>query len=88
MFEGNGNETRFDVVRCDRASGKKTVMKNWGQIEGRWPAEEALKRLRETNRDPNVEFELRESGKEKEFRATAFGDSTSRFAAWQDDEDK
>ncbi len=86
MFHGDEADARFDLVRCDRATGKKTVMREWGQIEGRWPAEEALKRLRESNRDPNIEYELRDASKERTFRATALGDATSRFAAWEDNE--
>jgi hypothetical protein len=87
MFESNTDDTRFDVVRVDRATGKKQVLRQLGTIAGRWPAEAELKKLRELNRDPNVEFELQQSGAHKAFRASAFGDQTNKFAKWEDSEE-
>ncbi len=84
MFDSNADDTRFDVVRVDRATGKKKVLRELGTIAGRWPAEAELKKLRELNRDPNVVFELQQRGLQKEFRASAFGDQTNKFAKWED----
>lgn len=85
MFDSGTDETRFDVVRVDRATGKKQVVRALGSISGRWPAEAELKKLRELNRDPNVDFELQQSGVQKGFRASAFGDQTNKFAKWEDE---
>ena len=87
MFDSNTDDTRFDVVRVDRATGKKYVVREVGSIAGRWPAEAELKKLRELNRDPNVVFELQQSGVNKSFRASAFGDQTNKFAKWEDTEE-
>jgi hypothetical protein len=87
MFESDTDESRFDVVRVDRATGKRQVLRQLGTIAGRWPAEAELKKLRELNRDPNVEFELQQSGAQKSFRASAFGDQTNKFAKWEDTEE-
>ena len=84
MFDSSSDETRFELVRVDRATGKKQVLREAGNISGRWPAEAELKKLRELNRDPNVVFELQQSGAHKAFRASAFGDQTNKFARWED----
>jgi hypothetical protein len=87
MFDPNTDETRFDVMRVDRATGKKQMVRDVGTIAGRWPAEAELKKLREQNRDPNVVFELQQSGMNKTFRASAFGDQTNKFAKWEEPEE-
>lgn len=88
MFDSSTDETRFEMVRVDRATGKKQVLRECGTIAGRWPAEAELKKLRELNRDPNVVFELQQSGTQKSFRASAFGDQTNKFAKWEDPEEE
>jgi len=88
MFDSSTDETRFDVVRVDRATGKKQVLRECGTISGRWPAEAELKKLRELNRDPNVVFELQQVGMQKSFRAAAFGDQTNQFAKWEETEEE
>lgn len=87
MFDSSGDETRFDLVRCDRVTGKKVVLREPGTIQGRWPAEAELKKLRELNRDPNVSFELQQVGVQKAFRASAFTDQTNKFSKWEDNEE-
>ncbi len=87
MFDSSRDETRFDLVRVDRATGKKQVLREMGTISGRWPAEAELKKLRELNRDPNVVFELQQSGAHKSFRASAFGDQTNKFEKWKENEE-
>lgn len=87
MFDANGDDVRFDLVRVDRASGKRQVLREHGTITGRWPAEAELKKLRELNRDPNVVFELQQVGMQKTFRASAFGDQTNKFSKWEDKEE-
>ncbi len=86
MFDNNGDDERFDLVRVDRATGKKQVLRQHGTITGRWSAESELKKLRELNRDPNVVFELQQIGMQKSFRASAFGDQTNKFSKWEDTE--
>ena len=88
MFDSSADEIRFDLVRCDRVTGKKVVLRDQGPIHGRWPAEAELKKLRELNRDPNVTFELQQAGVQKTFRASAFGDQTNKFAKWEDNEEQ
>lgn len=88
MFDASADETRFDLVRCDRVTGKKVALREQGTIQGRWPAEAELKKMRELNRDPNVTFELQQVGVQKTFRASAFGDQTNRFEKWEDNEEK
>ncbi len=87
MFDTNGDEERFDLVRVDRATGKKQVLRQHGTILGRWPAETELRKLRELNRDPNIVFELQQVGMQKSFRASAFGDQTNKFSKWEDNEE-
>lgn len=72
MLDWNNEETKYELVRCDRATGKRQVLSDRGEVAGRFPAEAELKKLREGNRDPNVEFELKVVRDDKPFRATAF----------------
>lgn len=72
MLDWNNEETKYELVRCDRATGKRQVLSDRGEVAGRFPAEAELKKLREGNRDPNVEFELKVVREDKPFRATAF----------------
>jgi len=88
MFDASTDDTRFDLVRVDRATGKKQVLREIGTIAGRWPAEAELKKLRELNRDPNVVFELQQSGAQKSFRASAFSDQTNKFAQWEETDEE
>ncbi len=84
MLFRDHDTSQFNLVRCDRVSGKRTIVTKEGPIDGRWPAEAELKKLREQNRDPNIEFELQVVSTEPSFRASAFGDVTNKFAAWDD----
>ena len=72
MLDWNNEDTKYELVRCDRVTGKRQTLSDRGEVAGRFPAEAELKKLREGNRDPNVEFELKVVRDEKPFRATAF----------------
>lgn len=69
MLEWSNKYEMFELVRCDRTTGRRETIQDRGQVEGRWPAEAELKKLREANRDPNVDFEIKVVG-EKPFRAS------------------
>ncbi len=86
MFDASSDEARFDLVRVDRTTGRKQVLRDVGTITGHWAAEAELKKLRELNRDPNIVYELQPSSAHKTFRASAFGDQTNKFAKWEDTE--
>ena len=72
MLDWNNEETKYELVRCDRVTGKRQTLSDCGEVAGRFPAEAELKKLREANRDPNVEFELKVVREDKPFRASAF----------------
>jgi len=80
MLDWTNKTEKYELVRCDRATGKRKTLSEHGEVAGRWPAEAELKKLRESNRDPNVEFELKIVSDDKSFRATAFGENAERLA--------
>ncbi len=83
-FRDQGDQTFFDLIRYDRATGKREIMKDQDPIEGRWAAEAALKRAIESNRNPNVSYEVHQARETKpKFRAAAFGDATERIPAFK-----
>ncbi len=75
MLEWNNKNTKYELVRCDRVTGRRQVLRDHGEVEGRWPAEAELKKLRDANRDPNVEFELKVVRDDSSMRVSAFGES-------------
>jgi hypothetical protein len=79
MLDWSNKETKYELVRCDRATGKRQVLSDRGEVEGRWPAEAELKKLRESNRDPNVEFELKVVSDDRGFKAS-FNEGASRVS--------
>ena len=80
MLDWTNKTEKYELVRCDRATGKRQTLREHGEVAGRWPAEAELKKLRESNRDPNVEFELKIVSDDKSFRAAGFGEGASRLA--------
>jgi hypothetical protein len=80
MLDWSNKDTKYELVRCDRATGKRQTLLDHGEVAGRWPAEAELKKLREANRDPNVEFELKVVSDEKSFRGASFGEGAERLA--------
>jgi hypothetical protein len=81
MLDWNNEDTKYELVRCDRATGKRQVLSDRGEVAGRFPAEAEMNKLRDSNRDPNVEFELKVVRDDKPFRATAFDEgSVNRLA--------
>ncbi len=81
MLDWSKKDTKYELVRCDRVTGKRQILSDRGDVAGRWPAEAELKKLREANRDPNVEFELKVVRDDKPFRATAFDESGAERTA-------
>ncbi len=78
----------YELVRVNRFNGERNVLAGRDPIEGRWAADEAVKRANEGNRDPNFSYEARPvGGAEKKFRAAAFGDPTERLQAFREDLD-
>ncbi len=80
MLDWTNKTEKYELVRCDRATGKRQTLREHGEVAGRWPAEAELKKLRESNRDPNVEFELKIVSDDKSFRGAGFGEGASRLA--------
>ncbi len=73
----------FELVRVNRATGERTVLTDRDLYEGRWAADNALRKTLEQNRDPAVTYEVQVAGKaQKKFRAAAF--ETGRFPALKD----
>jgi len=81
-----GDSTRYDLVKVDRTTGKVTTVPRSAPILGRWLADEERKRLEQSNRDPNVAYEVRKAGTERGFRAAAFGDVTNKFKKLNDED--
>lgn len=88
-FRDQDDSAFFELVKVNRSTGERTILDDRDIIEGRWAADNALKKVLEENRDPSVTFEVQPAGKaQKKFRAAAFGDPTARIQAFKEPEEK
>jgi len=55
------NSTLYDIVVCDRISGKRTVVAEKEPIRGRYPAQEEIKKMERSNRNPNLFYTAEKS---------------------------
>jgi len=55
------NSTLYDIVVCDRLSGKRTVVADKEPIRGQYPAQEEIKKLERNNRNPNLYYAAEKS---------------------------
>lgn len=51
----------YDVVACDRSTGKKSVVAGCNPIQGRVAAEAERAKMERNNRNPNVSYVLEPS---------------------------
>jgi hypothetical protein len=61
----NDNEfvTMYDIVCCDRNSGRRKVLSDRDPIRGRYPAQAEVEKLQRSNRDPNVVYTIEKSSR-------------------------
>jgi len=75
----------YELVRVNRTTGEREILRDRDSIEGRWAADAALKKAIEENRDPSYTYEVQPTASsKKKFRAAAFGDATDKFTAMKD----
>ena len=81
-------EEYWDLVRVKRATGEREVVRERGSIQGRWTADNVMRKAMEGNRDPSITYEIQPAGvARKKFRAAAFGESTEQLPAYKDPND-
>lgn len=86
-FDENQSEV-WELIRVNRTTGAREIVRDRVPIQGRWTADAALKRATETNRDPSVTFEIQAAATApKKFRAAAFGDETEQVRVYKDPND-
>ncbi len=86
-FDDNHAEV-WELVRVNRATGEREIVRDRVPIQGRWTADAALRRATEGNRDPSVTFEIQTAAAtRKKFRAAAFGEETEQLRAYKDPND-
>lgn len=86
-FDENQSEV-WELVRVNRATGEREIVRDRVPIQGRWTADAALRRATEANRDPSVTFEIQTAAAaKKKFRAAAFGEATEQMPAFRDPND-
>jgi hypothetical protein len=78
----------WELVRVNRSTGAREIVRDRVPIQGRWTADAALRRATESNRDPSVTFEIQTAAaSRKKFRAAAFGEATEQIPAYKDPND-
>jgi hypothetical protein len=86
-FDENKSEV-FELIRINRATGEREIVRDRIPIQGRWTADAALRRATESNRDPSVTFEIQSAATApKKFRAAAFGEETEQLRVYKDPND-
>lgn len=61
-FPNHGEGAKFDIVRWDRVTDRKEVLREHSPVCGRWKAEAARKSLEDRNRDPNIVYQVQPTG--------------------------
>ena len=88
-FRDQDDSEFFEIVRVNRATGEKRILADRDLIEGRWNADNVVKKMMEENRDPSITFEVAKAGAaKKKFRAAAFGDATERLGVFKEPGEK